>query len=138
MAAERPDLTILSVEISPEAIRYAEANRRRYQLNNVVFVRGNLLAAVRETGFQVICGNLPYIAGGEFSALPGEVRHFEPVTALHGGGDGLELIGKVIRTAPEYLASGGALALEIGETQGPKSGRNLPRNRTVRQYPGGK
>ncbi len=117
---ERPDTIILSIEISPEAVRYAETNRRRHHLNNVNYVRGNLLSPVKESAFQVICGNLPYITDEEFTALPGEVRRFEPALALHGGDDGLDLIGKVIRMAPDYLVPGGFLALEIGETQGEK------------------
>ncbi len=61
--------------------------------------------------------NPPYIAAG--AALPPEVAEWEPVAALISGTTGLEAIEHLVEHAPHWLAPGGALVLEIGETQGP-------------------
>jgi release factor glutamine methyltransferase len=50
--------------------------------------------------------------------LPAEVRDHDPVSALHGGADGLDPVRRLIAGSPSILAPGGILALEIGETQG--------------------
>jgi release factor glutamine methyltransferase len=61
--------------------------------------------------------NLPYIPTNEIPTLSEEVRH-DPVTALDGGEDGLDLIRRLIETAPGRLAPGGAILLELGLGQG--------------------
>jgi release factor glutamine methyltransferase len=43
---------------------------------------------------------------------------FEPVTALDGGEDGLEVIERLLHQLPERLAVGGLALLEIGADQG--------------------
>jgi len=48
------------------------------------------------------------------------VKKYEPVKALDGGRDGLEIIKKIIRQAPGYLKKGGILALEVGYKQAKK------------------
>jgi ribosomal protein L3 glutamine methyltransferase len=47
------------------------------------------------------------------SILPAEY-HAEPVLALAGGDDGMDLIRRIIAAAPDYLSERGALLLEIG------------------------
>ena len=48
------------------------------------------------------------------------VRDFEPRLALDGGGDGLDLIRRLISEAPARLVPGGVLALEVGYDQAPR------------------
>jgi len=67
--------------------------------------------------FDLIVSNPPYIAAGW--ALPPEVADWEPVAALISGASGLEAIEHLVAHAPSWLAPGGALVLEIGDTQGP-------------------
>jgi ribosomal protein L3 glutamine methyltransferase len=47
------------------------------------------------------------------SALPAEYQA-EPVLALAGGDDGMDLIRRIIVHAPDYLSQRGAILLEIG------------------------
>jgi release factor glutamine methyltransferase len=65
----------------------------------------------------LICSNPPYIAEPEFGRLPHEVRDFEPKLALVAGPDGLDVIRPLIAGAPERLADGGMLFMEVAYDQ---------------------
>jgi release factor glutamine methyltransferase len=66
--------------------------------------------------FTVIAVNPPYIPTAEIASLSPEVRG-EPALALDGGGDGLDVIRKIIAGAPEFLCPGGILLLEADPRQ---------------------
>ncbi len=82
--------------------------------------RVNFIAAssVEDCGgpFDLIVSNPPYIPTGVIAGLDREVRA-EPRLALDGGSDGLAVAADIIAQAPEALRSGGALFMEIGDTQ---------------------
>jgi release factor glutamine methyltransferase len=63
--------------------------------------------------------NPPYLAASILSTLPVEVRDWEPGAALDGGGDGLDVIRRLLGEAPDWLRPGAGLLVEIGEEQGP-------------------
>jgi release factor glutamine methyltransferase len=66
---------------------------------------------------DLLVANLPYVPEGTVANLPVAVR-FEPVGALDGGPDGLDVIRRLLSRAPEVVAPGGAMLLEIGGDQG--------------------
>ena len=66
--------------------------------------------------FDVIVSNPPYVADGD--PLPPGVEHWEPMSALRAGADGLDHLRRIIATSPAWLAPDGLIVLEIGETQG--------------------
>jgi ribosomal protein L3 glutamine methyltransferase len=66
-----------------------------------------------ENRFDLIVCNPPYVNAASMRALPAEY-HAEPALALAGGEDGMDLIRKIIGSAPDYLSERGALVLEIG------------------------
>lgn len=70
-----------------------------------------------EMKFDYISANPPYITEAEMRELPGIVRR-EPESALYGGTDGLDFYRAFIPVWAKRLAEGGAMAVEIGETQG--------------------
>ncbi len=55
-------------------------------------------------------------------ALAPEVRLHEPRMALTDEGDGLAAYRHIFARAPEFLAPGGRILLEIGPTQGSEVG----------------
>jgi release factor glutamine methyltransferase len=57
------------------------------------------------------------VTTAEWPQLPPEVRDYEPLHALVGGQDGLDLITRLVATSPEVLAPGGTLLLEVGWQQ---------------------
>jgi release factor glutamine methyltransferase len=113
IALELPSATLHATDLSPDALALAAENAARHALTDrLVFHQADLLPpdAAR---FDLIIANLPYIPAEEIASLSPEVRH-DPASALDGGADGLDLIRRLIETAPDRLAPGGALLLEIG------------------------
>ncbi|TDC71510.1 putative protein N(5)-glutamine methyltransferase [Streptomyces hainanensis] len=68
---------------------------------------------------DVVVANVPYVPTGEVGLLPSEARDHEPLLALDGGADGLDVLRRVADGAPEWLAPGGGLLVETSERQAP-------------------
>ena len=85
--------------------------------------RGDLLDDTRPPrgGFHAVAANLPYIPSADLAGLQPEVRDFEPMSALDGGRDGLDLIRRLLDRCAQagVLAAGGRVYLEIGIHQAP-------------------
>ena len=65
----------------------------------------------------MICSNPPYIPSGTVPLLEPEITEFEPLSALDGGIDGLDVIRELVAHARNYLKPKGALILEVGDGQ---------------------
>lgn len=105
---ERPDLRVVGLDLSLDALVVAKRNRDRL-VSGVHLATSDLLGSCRANAFDVIVSNPPYIAEEELEALASEVRDHEPRIALTPGATGLETIERIFRSA------GGALLLiEIG------------------------
>lgn len=112
---ERPDLRVLSVDRSVEALAVASANGRRLE-SRTAFAASDLLSAVRGT-FDVIVSNPPYVPLGEYAELSTEVRIHEPRIALTPGPSGMEIIDRIYDEAQTRLAPDGFVILEVGYGQ---------------------
>ena len=71
----------------------------------------------KESTFELIITNPPYIAEDDFPSLPPEVRGFEPRLALDGGKDGLAFFRRILPNAAGFLSPGGWFLAEIGAGQ---------------------
>ena len=74
----------------------------------------DLLPGDRE--WDVVLANLPYVRTDAIPNLP-KATSFEPVRALDGGADGLQVIARLLEQLPDAVARGGAALLEIGGDQ---------------------
>lgn len=113
IALALPGASVHATDVSAEALSLAGENALRHQITDRIrFSRADLLP---DTGgpFDLILANLPYIPTADIPALSEEVRR-DPSTALDGGPDGLDPIRRLISLAPDHLAPGGAIILEIG------------------------
>lgn len=81
---------------------------------------GGALASLRGL-VDVVVSNPPYIPEAMIPRDP-EVRDHEPVRALYGGRDGLDIVREVVRTAALLLAPGGLLVIEHADVQGADAG----------------
>lgn len=66
---------------------------------------------------DVLVANAPYVPTAEIPTMPLEARDHEPVRALDGGADGVDLHRRIAAGAPEWLAPGGALLIETSAGQ---------------------
>lgn len=107
---ERPDLFVVSVDKSVDALAVANANRARLQ-SNVRLAASDLLSGLRGD-FDVVVSNPPYVPLAEYEELADEVRVHEPRMALTPGPKGTEIIAKVLEQAMAPL-----IILEVGYGQ---------------------
>ncbi len=122
VAAERPDVRVLAVDLSPEACAIAGRNVALLGLDaRVTVLAGDLFEPfARGAGpADVLVANPPYIPSGELPTLPAEVRDWEPRLAIDGGEDGMALSRRIVAGAPQMLREGGWLVMEIGDGQAP-------------------
>ncbi len=118
--AHCPDARAVAVDISVRALQVACRNAARHRATDRLrFVRGNLLGGIASYRFNIILSNPPYITRGEIARLQPEVRGSEPVVALDGGLDGLDVYRRLVPSALRCLVPGGCLAVEIGQRQAP-------------------
>lgn len=119
-ARQRPTWEVTGVDVEPGAAAVARENALRLGAWNALRVLvGDLFAPLRPgERFDLIFGNPPYVPDGEIPRLMVDVRDHEPRRALAGGADGLDLVRRIIAAAPDWLAPGGVLALEVGCDQG--------------------
>jgi len=114
-----PTAEIVSVDISPPAIKLAEENVRRTRLEDrITLLESDLLDSISEgTLHDVMVANLPYITESELDSLPKRIAIHEPRIALDGGPSGLDLFRRLIPQAVSRLAGPGMVFLEIGASQ---------------------
>jgi release factor glutamine methyltransferase len=106
---------VTAVDVSAAALKVAAGNAKKHGVaERIEFLESNLLAAVPgEQRFDFILSNPPYIASGEWPALPPDVRNYEPKTALLAGPRGTEIIERLLPQAVARLNPGGFLLIEI-------------------------
>jgi release factor glutamine methyltransferase len=111
LARRFPQHVIHALDFSPAALAIAQANGQG--LSNLTFHNSDLLTAAPAPVYQLIVANLPYIPTATIPQLSREVQR-EPLLALDGGPDGLDLIRRLITQAQDRTS---ILALEIGDGQ---------------------
>ena len=119
IAADRPDAAVTLTDISQGALDVARSNAQALGVTGrTLLLLGDLFSPISPAlRFDVVSANPPYVRRDVIPTLAPEVQ-WEPVTALDGGADGLELLRRIIREAPLHLRPGGWLCLEIGDDQG--------------------
>jgi release factor glutamine methyltransferase len=116
--------SVIAVDSSEAAADVARRNVERLGLGDRVTVLvGDLYEplsrAVDAQQFDLIVANPPYIASAQVPQLDRSVREYEPIAALDGGIDGLDVHRRILEGAPQRLAGGGKIFLEIAFDQGP-------------------
>lgn len=119
IAKNAPTATVTAVDLSPAAVEMARKNVDQHKLGDrVTVLEGDLFAPLPAgSEFDLIVSNPPYIPSGDLATLEEDVRKFEPLLALDGGPDGLDLIRRLLSEGQTWLRSGGTLALEFTPEQ---------------------
>ena len=116
LAAERKDAQVDLAELADAPFLAARRNAETHAPGRARVHQGDLFAALPDTSarYHAITANPPYIPDGE--TLPPEVMQ-EPLRALFGGKDGLEVARRIIAEVPRWLLPGGFFATEIDPSQ---------------------
>ncbi|WP_439359869.1 50S ribosomal protein L3 N(5)-glutamine methyltransferase [Bradyrhizobium sp. DASA03007] len=109
-----PNAAVDAVDISKGAIEVATRNVGEYGLDDrISLYRGDLFAPLGDARYDLIITNPPYVDAEGMAALPPECRA-EPKLAFDGGADGLDVVRRILREAPDHLTPDGGLICEIG------------------------
>ena len=115
-------LELHAADVDPVAVRCARRNLAEAVRQGAAWVYAGDLDAplpARLAGrVSVLTANVPYVPSSEVPLLPAEAREYEPLTALDGGADGLDLLRSVAAAAAaRWLRPGGSVLIEISERQ---------------------
>ena len=117
MKKEFPRLTIVSSDISAEALALAKKNAASNQVD-IILRQGDLLVPYKGEKAHYCVVNPPYVSRSEYEDLDPSVAAFEPQLALIGGEDGLDFYRRLALELPMYLTKKGKVWLEMGYLQG--------------------
>ncbi|MDR1362938.1 MAG: peptide chain release factor N(5)-glutamine methyltransferase [Spirochaetaceae bacterium] len=112
---ERPFVNIYASDISDKALSVARKNAEKYQLQDIHLIQSDIFENITHK-FDIITANAPYIPSGQLKTLQAEIQK-EPVIALDGGEDGLEIIRRIINGARKHLLQDGHIFLEAAPEQ---------------------
>ena len=108
----------LGVDISPEAIDAARRNATSLALDSrASWIVSDWDAGLGPDKFDLVISNPPYIIRGDIETLAPEVRLHDPLRALDGGADGLEVWRRLLPVITRRLKPGGRAVAEIGQGQ---------------------
>jgi release factor glutamine methyltransferase len=119
VAKDNPRTEVTATDTDVAALKTARLNAEDAGVGaSLQFVATDLFDAIRVgPGFDVICSNPPYVPTETIPTLEPEVRVFEPLSALDGGMDGLDVIRRLATRGMDFLNRPGALLLEFGDGQ---------------------
>jgi release factor glutamine methyltransferase len=125
LAAAAPGIELYAADIDPVAVRCARRN-----LVGQVFV-GDLFEPLPDAvrgRVSVLVANVPYVPSESVHLMPVEARQHEPLGALDGGADGLDVLRRVAAEAGKWLVPGGHLLVETSAGQVPAAVESFTRN----------
>ena len=107
----------IGIDISSTAVKTAKLNSKKLNL----FYRSKFKVVGIDDfdvgKYDLIVSNPPYIALKDMKNLSRDILNYEPLIALKGGLDGLDLIKKVIYKSNHLLKANGLLGIEVGTNQ---------------------
>ncbi len=117
LLAELPNAKGVATDISDEALSVARQNAKALGVHErVQFIKSDWFENVTGT-YDIIISNPPYINSDVIPNLDKNVRDYDPILALDGGGDGLDPYKMILPQVKKYLTTGGMVALEHGHDQ---------------------
>lgn len=115
VALERPSWELIACDRVFEAVALAQRNAAALGATNISCLQGSWFEPV--TGqFDLILSNPPYIDPIDPHLTSGDLR-YEPLSALVAQDAGLADLRLIINKAPQFLKTGGWIALEHGYDQ---------------------
>jgi release factor glutamine methyltransferase len=98
------DIELHAADVSDAAVRCARTNLATAIDGGRAYVyQGDLDSPLPPSiagRVSVLTANVPYVPSAEIALLPAEARDYEPLSALDGGLDGLDILRRVAEAAP--------------------------------------
>lgn len=116
LQAELPLSTVTLSDISTDALTIAKINSENLGFPNIEILQGDLFSSCSGRIFDIIVTNPPYIANAWYEETENQVKK-EPILALAGGTDGLDIIRRIIAQAPDFLDNQGWVFMECDSRQ---------------------
>jgi release factor glutamine methyltransferase len=112
------EVEISATDLAEVPLQLAKENAVAHAVGDrITFLTSDLLPGFDTARWDIVLANLPYVRTDAIPNLP-RAASFEPVGALDGGPDGLQVIGRLLDQLPASLAPDGVALLEIGGDQG--------------------
>ena len=110
-----PNAHVDAIDLSADALEVARRNVDDYDMQDrITLLQSDLYNAVpADRRYQLIVSNPPYVNAESMAKLPPEYLS-EPRMALAGGGDGMDLVRRIVDGARSRLTRDGVLVVEIG------------------------
>ena len=118
----------IGIDISKKALLIAERNVKKHNVDKRIKLINKSFEDMYKREFDLIVSNPPYVKTSDIKNLGEDIKNYEPLIALDGGNDGLDVIRKVIYKTKYILKINGLFALEIGNEQYKKVSKILKKN----------
>lgn len=119
LAAALGPVELHSADIDPVAVECARGNTAAAGGQVHTGDLFDALPAGLRGRVDILAANVPYVPTDEVALLPTEARDHEPLVALDGGTDGLDILRRVAAEARHWLSPDGRLLIETSERQAP-------------------
>jgi|UPI0004AE7F21 methylase of polypeptide subunit release factors len=130
LAVAPTDRRLVAVDADPVASMFARSNCGEAGLDDRVEIRTGMLetAVAADERFALVIADPPWVESAR-------VTEFEedPVTAIDGGSDGLDIARACLRVAAEHLLPGGSVLLQVG---GPRQVARIRHEALENAWPG--
>ena len=121
-ATEIEGAEVYATDVSESALEVAKENAEKYGVSDkITFEKCSCLDNFdyfqhAKNHFSAIVSNPPYVPTGLIKRLPENVKRYEPLVALDGGPDGLEVFKKILVQARTLVDKNGLILFELHET----------------------
>ena len=118
-----PEVRLVGIDVSWEALKIAKKNIKKYSLENRIFllhsdVTSSQFCSSFKGKFDCIVSNPPYIKEDELKVLEPEVAKYEPKIALEDIGNNGCFYHKIAKLSKTLLKENGSVFVEFGMNQG--------------------
>ncbi|MEI8379317.1 MAG: peptide chain release factor N(5)-glutamine methyltransferase [Planctomycetota bacterium] len=116
---QKLNVKFTATDISPAALAIAKENAEKHGVGDLIeFHQGDLLDALpKDSRFDILVSNPPYIPTAEIDTLDPEVAKHEPRLALDGGPTGFTIIDRLVSAAPSFAAPNALFLMELSPEQ---------------------
>jgi len=127
VARHRPDVRVVGIDISADALGIAMRNADKLEVKNIEFRRSDLFSELNGECFDVIAANLPYVPEEDRPRLAPEVALREPALALFALDGGLAVINRALEELPRHVSPGAFVIFELDPRQAATAAKMLER-----------